>query len=630
MKKFYFILIFIFTFSFLIAGTNLPIPVNLQKAYENGTRTFDGRPGPNYWQNHSKYTIEVKFEPATRILEGYEEIIYFNESPDTLYRLVIRLYQDILKKGNPRDWGVSPEDLHDGVKINSLKINGKALNLSDSKTVQRYGTNLSIRLGQQRIPPKTQVRLEIDWQLQISHKSNIRMGTYDSTSFHIAYWYPQIAVYDDIDGWDTYNYTGGQEFYNDFCDYDVKITVPQNFVVWATGRLQNVDQVLQKKIKKRYLKALKSDEIIHVITEQDLKEGNITANNARNTFHYIAHSVPDFAFSTSDHYLWDLTSVQPGNGRQRVLVGAAFKKESKDFYEVAEVAKKTILYLSTEMPAYPFPYPSLTVFNGKGGMEFPMMVNDGSSSDRRGMVHVTSHEITHTYFPFMMGINERKYAWMDEGWATMLPFQFQSREAPDYDPVRRTILRYLDVAGSEFDLPMIVPTIVYGANSRSAYRNESYNRPGIAYYLLEQYLGRQRFLKAMHVYMDRWKGKHPMPFDFFFTFNEVCGEDLSWFFKPWFFDFGYPDLALEKISQTEKTLLVKVIKKGTLPIPVKLTVLYQDSSKAYLERSMAAWKGGKSELELQIKKEKPIIQLMLGDEHIPDLIEKNNVLKLQD
>ena len=619
----------IFTFAFqVMAGSSLPIPVNLQKAYDKGTRSLNGQPGPAYWQNHSEYVIEVKFEPSTRTIFGHEKITYYNESPDSLNRLVIRLYQDIFKKGNPRDWAVSPEDLHNGVQIKMLKIDGQELTLKQNPDIRRYGTNMIIRL-QELLPPKNSIKLEINWQLQISKKSNIRMGTYDSTSFHIAYWYPQMAVYDDLEGWDTYNYTGSQEFYNDFSNYDVKITVPENFVVWATGRLQNVKEVLQKKFVARYNQALKSDSVIHVITEQDVQEGHITADKEWNTFHYVARNVPDFAFSTSDHYLWDLTSAKVADNRERVLIGAAFKKESQDFYEVAEIARKAILFYSQEMPAYPFPYPSLTVFNGKGGMEFPMMVNDGSASERSGMVHVTSHEIAHTYFPFFMGINERKYAWMDEGWATMLPFEFQAREAAGYDPVKRNMERYLRVAGTEFDIPMIVPTIVYGGQARGSYRNASYNRPGAAYYLLEQYLGKERFLKAMHAYMERWHGKHPMPFDFFFTFNDVLQEDLSWFFKPWFFDFGYPDLALEKIKEDDRALTVGVIKKGHLPVPVKLTVLFEDSSKTFLEKPVSVWKNGSKKVEMTIKKNQPILKVWLGDEHIPDLFKQDNVLELK-
>ncbi len=603
------------------------IPANLQHAYQNGTRSMDGAPGPNYWQNHSDYTIQVQFQPETRQLSGKEAILYYNESPDSLPRLVFRLYQDLYKKGNLRDWPVDVEDLHDGVQLKQLTINGENIDLNDKSLVKRRGTNLFVELNPP-LPPQTSLSIAIKWELRLPHKSNIRMGTYDSTSFHVAYWYPQVAVYDDVQGWDTDNYSGLQEFYNDFCNYDVTIKVPANFVVWATGRLQNPATVLQKKFLKRYEQALQSDEIVHIITQEDLENGNITRQNQWNEWHFKAQNVPDFAFSTSDHYLWDLTSavVDPQKAR-RVLIGAAFKVTSKDFFKVAEIARKSILYFSTRIPGIPFPYPSLTVFNGQGGMEFPMMVNDGSAKQWRSTVHVTSHEIAHTYFPFYMGINERKYAWMDEGWATMLPFEFQAKEAPGYDPIERNINRYVQMAGTEFDIPMMVPTSVYGGSARGSYRNASYNRSGTAYYLLKELLGEDLFLNALQTYMERWNGKHPIPFDFFFTFNQVADEDLGWFWKPWFFEFAHPDLQLSATKKDDRSLNVSVINKGGLPLPVKFKLFYQNGLQDSVKYSLRVWKENPKRFEVTLPlKNQNIEKIELGDAKIPDINQDDNVI----
>ncbi len=624
-------LILLLILSFAAFGqtkSSLYIPINIQKAYQNGTRSWNGRPGAQYWQNHSQYTIQARFDPSTNLLQGHEKVVYFNESPDTLKTLYMRLYQDLFKKGNLRDWPVSPEDIHNGVKILSLKINGTPRKAAKKESsINTYRTNLAIPLKDQPLLPGQKVTLELDYTLHIPRKSPLRMGTYDSTSFFIGYWYPQMAVYDDIDGWDRFAYSGLQEFYNDFSDYDVKITVPKNFVVWATGRLQNAGEVFKPQIVQRYQSVFNTNDIVHIITQKDVEQKSITAANDSNTFHFKARHVPDFAFATSDHYVWDATHLKVCPKRD-VLIGAAYKYGAGHFDQVAEIARKSIAYYSTEMPAVPFPYASLTVFNGGGGMEYPMMVNEGAPIQWKSTVHVTSHEICHTYFPFMMGINERKYAWMDEGWATMLPFELQHREAPGYDPVARTIRRYLQMAGTEYDVPMIVPTIMYGSNARMSYRNASYNRPGIAYYLLEQMIGRKKFVKIMQEYIKRWQGKHPGPFDFFFTVNDVLGEDLSWFWKPWFYGFGYPDLALQKKNESGKKMTVEVLKKGLLPVPVKLTILYQDSSRKVIEKPMSIWKDGKSEIELQIAKQKPILEIKLGDAHIPDLQEANNVLDI--
>ncbi len=594
------------------------IPLNMEKAYQNGTRSLDGKPGSNYWINQAKYDIDVQLEPATRLIVGHESILYTNNSPDTLSEVVIRLYQDIRRLGNQRDWPVDSADINHGTHISLFKINEQTIDISAGNTdVQRQGTNLIVLLPEP-LPPAGKISLEIDWQYNVTHISNLRHGTYDSTSFFIGYWYPQIAVYDDIDGWDMYNYTGLQEFYNDFSDFDVRITVPQHFVVWATGRLQNSHELFGKEMYLRYRSAFASDSVIHIIRQEDLQRGDFLKAGQTHSWHFKAHHVPDFAFAASDHYLWDMTSLNVEKGR-RVLISAAYKKKSEDFTSVDSIARESIAFYSQELPGVPFPYPSLTVFNGRGGMEYPMMVNDGSSKRWASTVHVTSHEICHTYFPFYMGTNERKYAWMDEGWATMLPFEIQNRLAPKYDPIARNVKRYVQVAGSELDIPMIAPTIIYGSNSfRPSYRNAAYNRPGTAYYLLQGLLGKELFTKALQEYIRRWNGRHPIPYDFFFTFNDVAGEDLSWFWKPWFYEFGYPDLRIRDVVKNNGQNFILIDKVGNLPVPVELTVTFEDSSKQTISHSIRVWQNGQERISLPLPDNKKILSIDLGNAHIPD------------
>ena len=607
--------------SFLYGQSSLYMPLDIRKAYENKTRSYDGQPGANYWTNHADYTIRAELTPETRVVSGQVSIVYYNESPDSLREIVIRLYQDFFSKTNPRDWPIHPDDITEGVSIQSIALNDRALDLEAEKAeFRRNRTNLILEL-KEALPPKKNIKIAIAWSYRLPSKSNLRMGSYDSTSFFVGHWYPQVAVYDDINGWDRYNYSGIHEFYNDCNNFDVKIKVPENFLVWATGILQNPEEILNKKYLQRYQKARASDAITHVVTETD----SAVTKPGKKTWHFAARHVPDFAFATSDHYLWDMTSLIVAPDR-RVVIGAAYKKESKDFYEVAQIARESIEYFSRELPAVPFPYPELTVFNGGGGMEYPMMVNDGSIPDRSGTVHVTSHEILHTYFPFYMGTNERKYAWMDEGWAQMLPFAIQHRLAPAYDPIDRTIKRYLRVAGTEMDIPEVVPSIVYGSNApRGAYRNSAYNRSGVAYYLLQKLLGKKLFAKVLQEYIKRWHHKHPIPYDFFFTINDVANEDLSWFFKPWFFDFGYPDLSIHKVKQNGKQLSVNIEKKGTLPVPVKLTIEYADSSKQVLEKNLRIWKEGDVFYTFRVQTSKKVKKIILGDKHIPDINQKNNM-----
>ncbi|MCX8010318.1 MAG: M1 family metallopeptidase, partial [Ignavibacteria bacterium] len=497
------ILIYLYSLN-LFAQEKLFIPRNFLDAYKNKTRSLDGKPGEKYWQNHSDYKIKVSVNPKTRDLNGDETITYFNNSPDTLKQIVIRLYHDIYRKGVQRNFDMSESNLTDGVKILSLDIDGLSCHLSNQRKYFRNGTNLFLNLDtNQFVLPKSKVKFRIQWNLILPSGPSIRMGTYDSTSFFIAYWYPQIAVYDDIDGWDKFSYLGDQEFYNDFNNYEVEISVPKDFCVWATGVLQNPNEVLSEKHFSRYEQALNSNEIVKIIAKADLVLGGVTRQNSNgNIWKYKADYVPDFAFGMSDHYLWDASSLEVEPGRS-ILISAVYKESSKDFYDVASAARKIINSLSNDFPGVPFPYPRMTVFNGAGGMEFPMMVNDASTQSYAAMFGLTSHEITHTYFPFYMGINERKYAWMDEGWAVMLPYDIQTEIDSANDPRSKNAQSYARFAGLENDMPMMIPATLLRGDS---YRMASYSRPACAYDLLRDILGKDIFDNALREYMRRWNG----------------------------------------------------------------------------------------------------------------------------
>ena len=607
----------------LTAQSSIFIPRNVNESYESGIRNYDGTPGEKYWQNSSEYMLNVEIVPETRMVKGSGAVVYHNNSPDALNKIVVRFYHDIYKKGNARDFQMNEKAINEGMKLERLVINDEEMPLSGDKSrIRRTGTNLLISL-ENPLESEQSAVFEFEWSFVIPKEGNLRMGTYDSTSFFVAYWYPEIAVYDDIDGWDVYNYTGQTEFYHDFSNYNINITVPENFTVWATGVLQNPDEIFREDILKKYNEARTSDEIINVINEDDYKKGIVT-KSGENTFNFVAENIEDFTFALSDHYYWDLTSlVVDGATGRRTVVGAAYKKESKDFYEVAEIAKQSIKFFSEEMPGVPYPFPELTVFNGSGGMESPMMVNDGSSGSRAGTVGVTSHEIAHSYFPFYMGTNERKYAWMDEGWATMLPFDFQSRSVENNDPLKRNVMTYSAVAGIEIEMPPMVLSVFLRRNS---YRIASYARSGIAYQMLRETLGDELFKKALHTYIERWAGKHPLPYDFFFSFNDAVGEDLSWFWKPWFFEFGYPDLAINNVKVEGNVVTVTVIKKGVIPVPVSVYAFTDDNEKAEAQISETAsvWADGKTSLTLKLQTTKPITKIILGDDHIPDVDKSNN------
>jgi len=605
------------------AQDDLYIPTNFIKAYENNTRSYDGKPGENYWQNRADYNIQVELIPDQRRIVGNEQIHYQNNSPDSLKNLYLKIYQDIFKLGTMRDFPFDTSDIHQGTIIHHLMVDGDSLLLSGEESpIKRSASLLRIKLDKP-LPPDDDLNLDLSWETTLPATSRLRMGAYGDSAFFVAHWFPRIAVYDDIDGWDMHPYSGTQEFYNDFGDFEVQITVPGDFIVWGTGHRQNMDDVLDEKYIERYEEASESDSIIHIVSAEDYLGGPIPLRNEKNIWKFKASYVPDFAFATANCYLWDATSliVDEKSGR-RVIVDAAYRQNSEDFYEVAEIGQASVRFLSTQLPGYPFPYPKITVFNGSGGMEFPMMVNDGTTTNRPRTIGLTSHEIAHTYFPFFMGTNEKKYAWMDEGWAVMLNFDFQNQMTEGRNQVSRELRTYARIAGKDSDLPMMIPSVYMRGRT---YRNAAYSRPAIAYHFLRELMGDDKFKKALHLYMDRWNGKHPMPYDFFYTFNQVNGEDLNWFWKPWFFERGHADLAIKNVTNGENMSSVIIEKRGLLPVPVSLNVVYADSTEDVITHSAEVWKNGRTEFPVSIQNEQEIISIELGNDYIPDINKENNV-----
>ena len=380
--------------------------------------------------------------------------------------------------------------------------------------------------------------------------------------------------------------------------------------------------MLQPAILKRWTEAHSSAEIISIFREAELKEGKVFQKAKKNVFHFIATDVPDFTFAVSNHYNWDATAVvvDDTTGR-RTFISAAYDSKSKDFLKVARIASDGVRLMSTYLPGYPFPYPSLTVFNGNDGMEYPMMINDASTSEE-GVMGLTVHEAAHTYFPFMMGINEQYYAWMDEGWAN-----FFEHFISDSLSHTKTLIR-----GTSFGNDLDVPPMVASKNlSGRTYTFESYTRPQLAYTQLLDLLGYETFHKCMSTYMDRWKGKHPGPYEFFNTFNDVSGQNLNWFWKPWFFEFGYPDLAIGSVARIDNALgssnqqVVYVDNRGNIPVPIHLTFYYTDGSKEERHQTADIWKNDKRKTApFDTSLGKTLKKVVLGGKTIPDSKPKDN------
>ncbi len=624
MKTIVYFLSFIFPLILFAQKTELYIPRNMAKAIKTESRSGKGIPGNKYWQNKPIYKIDIDFNPKTYQLTGKESIRYENNSPDTLKRLTITLLGDIYKKDNyVHDWGMNRKIMHDGIVINKLKVRNKEVS-TGSKNIKRSGTNMFIDLDSPLLP-NSSIDLSFEWTYSFPRHAVIRSGNYGDSTFMITYFYPKIAVYDDIDGWDRHNYTGFGEFYGEYADYDVNITVPGDFKVWATGELQNPEKVLSPDYLKRWRDAHEVGKMVSIIKKEEVEKRDVTLPNEKLTWHYKAKHVPDFALGTSNRFRWDAKTivVDKETGRKTFLC-TAYAMDRKFYPRIINLLDTVLTNYSNKIPGIPYPYPSMKIFNGNAGMEFPMMCNDAEDNTWEGNVGLTYHEVGHTYFPFFVGTNERKYAWMDEGWATFFPsFYIENHldKNSEYNYLERRMDTYSKFAGSDLEVPIFVPVDLL--RLRWPYRQASYNKPFLAYYYLLNYLGKDRFFKAQRGYMKRWGGKHPMPYDYFNSINDLAGEDLNWFWKNWFFDFGYADMG---IAIDEKRNLV-VNNTGHLALPVKIKINYKDGTNSDIELNLKVWKNAHNKLIFPLKRFDEISKITLGDDWIIDVDKSNNVLK---
>jgi hypothetical protein len=407
-----------------LQAQDLFMPRNIQQAYKNGTRSMDGNPGKSYWQNHARYNINITAMPPDRNIKGDETITYINNSPDTFRNPAIKLFINIHKPGAPRDFGAKDNYLTSGIHIDAVTVNGQTVTPpKDEGTFTFFNLRLPIPLL-----PHDSTQLTFKWHYEISRQSG-REGMIDSTSYFLAYFYPRVAVYDDYNRWDRMPFMDSHEFYSDFNDYTVTVNVPNNFIVWGTGTLQHPETVLQPDILKHYQQSFSSDSTVHIVTRENLDAKNATVQNAVNSWQFVAKDVPDMAFGISDHYNWDGCSVivDDKTGR-RATANAAYKDAAADYHYVAQFAKHSLDWLSHNSPGIAYPYEKTTVFQGFADMEYPMMVNDEAFADTTFARFVAEHEIAHTYMPFYMGINETRYGFMDEGWATTFEYLIGSAD----------------------------------------------------------------------------------------------------------------------------------------------------------------------------------------------------------
>ncbi len=601
-KKFAFsnLAAYFFICSASLFSQDLYLPYEFRQAVEEGTRTLTGVPGPGYWINRSDYNMSVRvdFVNDTAWISGTGEITYYNNSPDSLRQIVLRSYPDIYSKGSLRDFYFGGLDDIPMVHYSDVFINEDTIP-PGMMYGRRTSTNIIVGL-EQAVAPGAKAVIRIKWKYMMYPYVNIRQGVYDRKFLFVAYWYPQVAVYDDLFGWDMIDYRGMVEFYNDFNSYDVRITLPSEYFVWGGGVLQNPSEVYPENILEKYQAALKSNEVINILSLSDLPDS--TVSGKEKTWHFTSERSPDFTFAVSKSHLWDASSIDVGEAR-RVLVSSVYPPESRYYSAGATWARESVDYLSRVCPGVPYPWPRMTVFNsmeGNGAMESPMMVNTGDQGSAGYAREVVFHEIAHTIIPFYLGANERRFAWMDEGWATYQDSKWSEANSGDEKDMFEII--FDQVAGTTMDVPLMVPT--YQFTDQTAETFHAYVRSSQAFAVIEDQLGLEKMNQAWKLFTLRWNGKHPAPWDLFATFSDVAGEDLSWLIGPWYYQFAFADLAITKVDPGNRS--VKIENKGGLPLPVYLNIKYNDGTTETIHRkpdifrsgSVATLKtGGKKEIE---------------------------------
>ncbi len=488
----------------------VPVPPAFAAAVAAGTRTETGAPGERYWQQGVSYRIDAELDPRTATVRGAERIVYRNRSPQALSSLVLNLYQNVFSEGVPRNRFVN---VTGGVTLERVAAQGQTLSRRTAREIpvvpgprEDAPTGYSVEgtLARLKLPrpvaPGDSVVLEIDWRHVVPPAPSFRTGwdeTLGARSYHVAQWYPQVATFDDVYGWDATPYLGDGEFYLEYGEFDVSVTLPEGYLVGATGVLQNPEEVLTAEARRRLAAALGSDSVTAVVTEADLEARNATQSSpeAQLTWRFRAENVRDFAFSTSRRFVWDATRavIPDGSGGTRtVAVNALYRAGAGSWEQAARFVQHSIRFYSELL--IPYLYPQITTAEGPiGGMEYPMLVFITRRDEPESLHGVTAHEVAHEWFPMMVGQNEASFAWMDEGFATFLEALAADDLYDRTDSYQGDLASYLRVAGSEAEVPLMRHTDLaspYGARTVAAY-----SKPGLLLRSLRAVGGRLGLLR---------------------------------------------------------------------------------------------------------------------------------------
>jgi hypothetical protein len=560
---------------------DIPITNAIRRAYEAGTRDSTGRPGRNYWQLRTDYTINASLDPATQRITGRERVVIHNASPDTLTQIGLRLDPNHFLFGVPGAAPWVPAEETDGMVISRMAVDGTPVNLQAENAGGGRGqrpsgppaepTASGLRSTVARVTlskpvaPRTTTTLEIDWSFKlpggpgVGHRMTMRWA---DTLFQPTQWYPRVAVYDDLRGWDSELYLGPSEFYNNFGRFDVSIDVPAGWIVGGTGVLQNASEVLTPQARERLTHVLESDAITTIVGPDEVGPGAATASspNGRLVWHFVADTVNDFAWATARKYVWQAARATiPGKGR--VPVNMYYLPGRARFYENAgRIARHALEFYSKLW--FPYQFPQLTLQDGpSAGMEYPMVINSNQGA--------ADHETGHQWWPMTVSNNETWYGWMDEGFNQYMNI-LSDADADGTEPVLDGRGQsYGRISGNEAEPPMM-----WNANYAGPgfYGFTTYSKTPLMLSMLGGIVGDSAVQRAQSEWGRAWMFKHPSPWDYMFFMNHALGRDLGWFWYSWLFTTESVDGSIANVKSSGRRTTLTVRQDGQMPSPVVLEV----------------------------------------------------------
>jgi hypothetical protein len=620
------------------ARRTLPYPVfypaDFEAALEDGTRSPGGVPGSGYWQQWADYTLTARIFPEDKRLAGSATIVYHNNSPDTLPVVFLQLSQNLHAEGVPRNIF---EEVTGGVELSRVVAGGVEAGEIEAGATQGAlysvnGTVLGVRLPFLLMPGGA-VELEIEYSFTIPRAgASSRMGWDADNLFFLAYWYPQMCVYDDVVGWQTDPFMGRAEFYMGYGDYDLTIEVPEEWVVVATGTLQNPDEVLAPAVHERLQRAERSDTIVHVIGADDFGRATRNGEDGLLAWRFSAENVRDVAFSVTRESFWDAgrTPVGDRDGDGSVdyaRADALYRELAPRWKNSARYTQHAISFLS-DYTGFPYPWPHMTALEGAniigGGMEFPMFTLIGSynQSTDSALYYVTAHEEAHMWFPMIIGLDERRYAWMDEGTTTFNENQAKIDFFPgvNFDVIDQRGYLLMARSGNEGEMMRRSDYHYDGA-----YGVASYSKPATMLVALRGVLGERTFLEAYRSFIQAWAYKHPYPWDLFNHFEAVSGRDLDWFWRSWYYETWTLDQAVASVTQTEDGTRIVIADLGLVPMPVHLRITLAGGDVIDEVIPVGVWLSGAKTAAMNLPGDARVVRVEIDPESaFPDVDRANN------